>query len=305
MPCVAVAGSVFLIKTVRLPSGELLLQFGPINMVIGAWHRGTLMQEEMKKAAEIAVYHLEELSCVLDKARIAYGTAAAEGDCCPCRSRPRVLAYMCDAVRQAGDPSLTPMAAVAGAIADLTVEALERWGATKAFANNGGDIAIKLTPEESTCIGIVSCLANGKISHKLTLTGRDGIGGVATSGLGGRSLTKGIADAVVVLADNARLADASATLIANETLVETAEVIRVKAEFLDPQTDLQGQMVTQTVHSLPHRIIAEALERGKRSALQLLDRGVIKGAFIFVQGEMAEVTTGHRGRLVCRINEHY
>ena len=66
MPCVAVAGSVFLIKTVRLPSGELLLQFGPINMVIGAWHRGTLMQEEMKKAAEIAVYHLEELSCVLD-----------------------------------------------------------------------------------------------------------------------------------------------------------------------------------------------------------------------------------------------
>ena len=82
---------------------------------------------------------------------------------------------------------MTPMAAVAGAIADLTVEALEGWGATKAFANNGGDIAIKLTPEESTCIGIVSCLANGKISHKLTLTGRDGIGGVATSGLGGRS----------------------------------------------------------------------------------------------------------------------
>ena len=52
------------------------MQFGPINMVIGAWHRGTLMQEEMKKAAEIAVYHLEELSCVLDMSRIAYGTAA-------------------------------------------------------------------------------------------------------------------------------------------------------------------------------------------------------------------------------------
>ena len=76
------------------------------------------------------------------------------------------------------------MAAVAGAIADLTVEALEGWGAATAFANNGGDIAIKLTPEESACIGVVSCLANGKISHKLTLTWRDCIGGDATRVLG-------------------------------------------------------------------------------------------------------------------------
>jgi len=298
MPFVASERSVPPIKLEQLSSGELFLQFGPINMVIGAWRYGKLMQKEMKKAAEIAVYHLEELSRVIDKARTPCGIAAGERDCPSQKDRPQVLAYMFDAVRQAGDPFLTPMAAVAGAIADLTVEALERWGATKAFANNGGDIAIKMTPAEKIRIGIVSSLASGKISHKLTLTGEDGIGGVATSGLGGRSLTKGIADAVVVLAYNARMADAAATYIANETFVETEEVIRVKAEELDPQTDLKGHMVTHMVYTLPPQVVTEALSRGKRCALQLLDRGVIKGAYIFVQGEMAEVSLISRDKLV-------
>jgi len=286
------------IKLEQLFSGELFLQFGPINMVIGAWRYGKLMQEEMRKAAEIAVYHLEELSRVLDKARAPCGFAAEERDCPSYRDRPQVLAYMCDAVRKAGDPSLTPMAAVAGAIADLTVESLEGRGATRAFANNGGDIAIRMAPGEQIRIGIVSSLASGKISHKLTLTGDDGIGGVATSGLGGRSLTKGIAEAAVVLAYNARMADAAATLIAIETFVESEEVIRVKAEELDPQTDLKGHMVTHTVYNLPPWAVKEALRRGKRCALQLLDRGIIKGAYIFVQGEMAEVSSISRDRLV-------
>lgn len=255
------------------------------------------MSVELETAAAAAVHNLEELSSVLDRARVPISRKNEDHNSAHLY-QPRVLSYMCEAVQAAGDLSLTPMAAVAGSIADLTVEVLSSRGATKAFANNGGDIAMMMTPEEQTSIGIVSCLANGKISHRLTLTGQDGIGGVAASGLGGRGLTKGLADAVVVLAENARQADACATLIANETFVESPEVLRVKAEILDPQTDLVGQMVTQKVHTLPPAVILKSLNQSREAALRLMDKSVIKGVYIFVQGQMAAVPESFPGKTI-------
>jgi ApbE superfamily uncharacterized protein (UPF0280 family) len=257
-------------------------------MVIGGWRRGKPMSIELEAAAAAAVQNLEELSHVLGQARVPVSRENV-GNNYVCLPKPRVLSYMSEAVLSTGDLSLTPMAAVAGSIADLTVEVLIGQGATKAFANNGGDIAVKMIEDEKTEIGIISSLATGRVSHSLTITGRDHIGGIATSGLGGRGLSKGIADAVVVLAENARLADACATVIANETYVDTPEVLQVKAEILDPQTDIAEQMVTKEVYNLPSVVIKKALKKGKESAMGMIKKGIIQGAYIFVQGQMATV----------------
>ena len=268
--------------------GQVYLEYGPLNMVLGGWRRGEPLSAELDEAAAVAVHHLKELSRVPDRTGGAL-FSGEEQKASVISEPPPVFSYMCAAVEATGDHSLTPMAAVAGAIADLSVEALRTRGATKAFANNGGDIALEVGPGEKIVVGIVSSLARGKVTHTLTLTGEEGIGGVATSGYGGRGFTKGVADAVVILAGNARLADACATLVANATLVESPEVLQVKAETLDPQTDLVGQMVTKEVSALPPEIIKEALKRGEESALCLIEKGIIKGGFIFIQGEMMAV----------------
>lgn len=257
-------------------------------MIIGGWRRGKPMSIELEAAAAEAVHNLGELSRVLCQARIPISKEKIESNYV-CLPQPQVLSYMFQAVRATGDLSLTPMAAVAGSIADLSVEVLIEQGATKAFANNGGDIAVKMIEDEKTEIGIISSLATGKISHSFALTGYDQIGGIATSGLGGRGLSKGVADVVVVLAENARLADACATVIANETYVDTPEVLQVKAEILDPQTDLVGQMVTKEVYDLPSAAIRKALRKGKESAFRMIKKGIIQGAYIFVQGQMITV----------------
>lgn len=257
-------------------------------MVIGGWRRGEPLTTELEEAATVAVYHLGELARVPDRTRVPKSWVKEHKD--PAiLPLPPVFYYMCTAVSATGDSSLTPMAAVAGAIADLTVEMLCSRGATKAFANNGGDIAITVGQGEKLVVGIVSSLATGTITHALTLTNMECVGGVATSGLGGRGFTKGVADAVVVLADNARLADACATLIANATMVDTPEVLQVKAETLDSQTDLVGQMVTKEVQSLPPAMIREALKKGEETALGLMNKGLVKGVFIFVQGQMTAI----------------
>jgi ApbE superfamily uncharacterized protein (UPF0280 family) len=243
---------------------------------------------ELEAAAAAAVQNLEGLSHVLGQARVPISRENIESNY-PCLPQPLVLSYMFEAVRATGDLSLTPMAAVAGSIADLTVDVLIKQGATKAFANNGGDIAVKIAEDEKTEIGIISSLAAGRVTHSLAITGGDQIGGIATSGLGGRGLSKGVADAVVVLAENARLADACATVIANETFIDTPEVLQVRAETLDPQTDLVGQMVTKEVYNLPSVVIKKALKKGKESALSMIKKGIIQGAYIFVQGQMATV----------------
>ena len=99
------------------------------------------------------------------------------------------------------------------------------------------------------------------------------------------------------MAKNAGLADACATLVANATLVEAPGVLQVKAETLDPQTDLMGHMVTKEVQTLPPAIVEKALKRGKESALELIGKGLIKGAIIFVQEQMIVVPTSFPAKM--------
>lgn len=197
------------------------------------------------------------------------------------RPSSAVVAKMIEAVRASGDESLTPMAAVAGAIADLTADYLEERGASKVVVNNGGDIAVRLQPGELLRIGVAADGA-GAFLPMTIITYDSGIRGIATSGLGGRSLTKGIATAAVVAADSAALADACATSIGNAVFVHHPLVKMVLAEELDPATDIRGQYVVKEVGALPLEAVQYAVYEGQNRALELLRRQVILRAAVYI-----------------------
>jgi hypothetical protein len=171
------------------------------------------------------------------------------------------------------------MAAVAGAVADEILTAMAPTpGLTKAYVNNGGDIAVHLIPGEHLTIGAISRLAvpDGIVK----LVGGGDIGGVATSGAGGRSLSLGVADAVTVLARNAAMADAAATLIGNAVDVDHGAVKRAPAHSLDPDSDLGGRLVTVHVGELPDTAVSTALRGGVALAQSMLERNLISGALL-------------------------
>ena len=193
---------------------------------------------------------------------------------------------MWKAARLVGDPDLTPMVAVAGTIADATADLLAYFGMTRIVVNNGGDVAIRLKTGESVAVGVRREVGNNEISHRLLVTPEMNVGGICTSGLGGRSFTRGVASAATVLAHRAAISDAAATAIANATFVESPAVQRVMAEELDPDTDLKGLEITASVGELTDSEVEIALFQGTRRAAQLVRKGLIAGACITVKDRM-------------------
>ena len=122
---------------------------------------------------------------------------------------------------------------------------------------------------------------------------------MATSGLGGRSLTRGIASAATVVAQTASLADAAATAVANASFLEDAQVWRRRAEELDPYTDIAGLDVTVKVGPLSEEKKSQALAQAIQKAEDLVRREVILGAFVAVQG-VVDMTTYFRDRFLER-----
>jgi hypothetical protein len=184
---------------------------------------------------------------------------------------------------------ITPMAAVAGSVADELMAAMTAAAPlTKAFVNNGGDIAVHLSPGASLEIGIAGDLADGAIpalAGRITLHGGLGIGGVATSGRGGRSFSLGIADSVTVLAANAAAADAAATLIANAVDIDSPAIARALASALDPDSDLGDRLVTVDVGPLTAAEVVAALENGRRRAEDYRRAGLIAAAALTLKGQ--------------------
>ncbi|WP_425058279.1 hypothetical protein SCACP_29240 [Sporomusa carbonis] len=256
--------------------GKVRLDYGPVQMTIGAQAGCVPLTETAQQAACYAMNVLAELA---DYHKIA---ASWQQDIADSNNLPAVLQRMLAAVKRAGDITLTPMAAVAGTIADLTADWLLAQGATKAIVNNGGDIAVRLTGTQTTVVGIAPAIGL-KPTHALPLDAGRGIGGIATSGLGGRSFTKGIATAAVVAAGTAAVADACATSVGNATYVEHPAVKVAWAEHLDPNTDIRGHRVVREVGLLPTAAVEQALMNGWTRAVELYKQGVIAGAAIFVQ----------------------
>ncbi len=186
---------------------------------------------------------------------------------------------------------ITPMAAVAGAVADTIllamVEASPRL--ERAYVNNGGDIAVHLTPDNPLDIGVVPSLAKAYPEGFLRLEADSPARGIATSGWRGRSFSLGIADAVTVLARSAAEADAAATIIANAVDVKDAGIIRRPAQELDPDSDLGDLRVTVDVGPLSPEAIAAALKNGLGMARALQAEGLIEGALLALAGEWRSV----------------
>jgi len=198
---------------------------------------------------------------------------------------------MCFAVR-GSDIFVTPMAAVAGAVADEMLETM-LFEAQKPdscvehihrmYVNNGGDIAFWLNTGESFSIGVVDNPGIPELNARVSLAYESPVRGIATSGWRGRSLSLGIADAVTVLAGSAAIADAAATLIANDVNVDYPGILKRPASEVKDESDLGMLPVTVDVPPLPVDQISEALKRGAQTAGNFIRTGKIEAAYLSLQ----------------------
>lgn len=264
-------------EILELGDGTILVECGPMRMFIEASVRRVRRPELAGEAARAAIGFLEEIA----HARRFLQAPALDIEEPQTGTLPHL---MWKAAYLIGESDLTPMAAVAGTIADATADFLKNLGADRVVVNNGGDVALRLQDPESLYVGIRPDIARGDVANRLHVTADMGIGGIATSGLGGRSFTRGIASAVTVLAPSCAWADAAATAIANATYVPSKAVVRYPAESRDPATDLKGIDVTGSVGELTEAEIQSAVRQGLAKSEALAERNIIHSASIFVKG---------------------
>ena len=198
---------------------------------------------------------------------------------------------MCFAVQGSGI-FVTPMAAVAGAVADEVLEAMLYEAKNpdpcleeiqRMYVNNGGDIAFWLNAGESFSIGVVDNPGIPELNARVSLAYESPVRGIATSGWRGRSQSLGIADAVTVLAGSAAIADAAATLIANDVNVDYPGILKRPASEVKDESDLGMLPVTVDVPPLPFDQISEALKRGAQTAGNFIRTGKIEAAYLSLQ----------------------
>ena len=182
---------------------------------------------------------------------------------------------------------LTPMAAVAGAVADTLIRPFARPGITRAAANNGGDIALWLAPGACFEVGIVADVVSGTPAGRFAIAGDDPVRGIATSGWRGRSLSLGIADSATVLAVDGARADAAATLVANAVTLDADDrrVLRAPASSVRDDSDLGDLPVTVGVAGLDAQSIDRALASGLACARRLQEDSFIVAAAIALAGQ--------------------
>jgi ApbE superfamily uncharacterized protein (UPF0280 family) len=255
----------------RLSGGRLHLQHGPIDLVI----LGT--EDEYERASQRFRTVLEELAAELPLLRAPLGSAHP-------LARGTVARRMLAAVSPHRAVFITPMAAVAGAVADEILEAMQPSG--RAYVNNGGDIAIHLPAGDAFDAGIVSNPLRPMVDATLRL---EQSCGVATSGWRGRSQSLGIADAVTVVARNAAEADAAATLIANAVNAPHPSIRRLPARQVKEDSDLGDLPVTVEVGALPVQTVRAALDAGAATARVMRARGLIRAAYLALQNQTATV----------------
>jgi uncharacterized protein len=263
----------------QLVGGRLHLSHGPIDVVLKAWGRAQEVRAAYTGAGRRFPAILPELCDELAALRMPIDAASAvEGP---------VARRMVEACRPFADLFVTPMAAVAGAVADeLLAHMTAAAQLDRAFVNDGGDIAVLVTPGHALDIGIAGEFSRGAIpaiNGAVRLDAGSGVGGIATSGARGRSFSLGIADSVTVLARTAAAADAAATLIANAVDVDSPAVQRRPARDLDPDSDLRDLPVTVSVGPLTPAEIDVALARGVETARAYRRRGLISDAVLLLQ----------------------
>lgn len=273
---------------------RLHMHDGPIDLVLEAFGRAGEIEAAYRAAAKRFVTVLDELC---DELAFLRQPTRADGPL-PCGPIAR---RMVAAVRPyASGTFITPMAAVAGAVAEEIVWAMTHAAElSRAYVNDGGDIALHLSPDGKFVVGMVERPDRPSLFGTTTLDSRQPVRGIATSGWRGRSFSLGIADAVTVLADTATMADAAATIIANAVdLPGHPSIGRVRACELAPDNDLGERLVTQSVGELSLDEIQDALAAGVRVAESLRDRELVRAAALHLQSETGVVGAKPESHLV-------
>ena len=262
-------------------------QHGPIDLVIGADGDAAALASAHAAAWQRFEQVLPELVQELPQLRQALSSNAND---CPLKGP--VARRMWHACRPFASDFITPMAAVAGSVAQEIIACYQRPGIARAWVNNGGDIAMHLSPGQSLKVGLYADIARldaAQLQDQLLLDGQFSVDaampvrGVATSGWRGRSFSMGMADSVTVLARSAAQADAAATVIANAVNVNDARVQRAPAATLKDDSDLGQRLVTINVPPLPPALVQQALQAGLAKARALKQAGLIFSAVLVCQ----------------------
>jgi uncharacterized protein len=264
---------------------RLHLQDGPIDLIVEASGREADVRAAYQAAARRFTGLLDELCAELVELRKAADPERTALKGVVARRMHAAVAPF------AADCFITPMAAVAGSVAEEILGAmLVAAPLDRAFVNNGGDIALHLADGEHFTVGLAERPDAPALMRTMVVHADDPSRGVATSGRHGRSFSLGIADAVTVLAPTASQADAAATIIANAVdLPGHPAIVRCPAHDLQPDSDLGARSVTRGVGELSADEIEAALESGAACARKLLAAGLIDGAALRLHGEMITV----------------
>ncbi|RUV34316.1 UPF0280 family protein [Mesorhizobium sp. M7A.F.Ca.MR.148.00.0.0] len=259
---------------------RLHLNHGPIDLIVEVFGE----TDECRRAYEQAVARFQtilmELVEELPELRLPAFFLAPRSFAGPTARRMEA------AVMPLAECFITPMAAVAGSVADEMLAALLAGRKLdRAYVNNGGDCAIHIGRGQSMGLAVAGT-GNG-MADRITIRAEDGVRGVATSGWRGRSFSLGIADAVTVLARTGAEADAAATLIANAVdLPGNPAIKRIPAHELSPDSDLGARLVTHGVGTLALGEVARALDNGLAVAEDFRRRGLIAASALFLGGEI-------------------
>ena len=289
-----------------LSDGRWHFQHGPIDIVIGAYGEPAAVKQAHEAAWQRFETVLQELvgelpvlrRAIPQDAALTWANASLKGS---------VARRMWNACATYRTGFITPMAAVAGSVAQELIASYARPGVDRAWVNNGGDIALHLTLEQSLRVGLFADLAGLDAALNdvyNTPEGAEGLAtdaqceitfdtpvrGVATSGWRGRSFSLGIADSVTVLAKTAAMADSAATVIANAVNVVHPGIVRRPASDIRDDTDLGAMLVTVDVPRLSSDLVRRALLAGQREAESLVQTGLIESAVLVCQGQVVHAS---------------
>ena len=310
-----------------LADGRWHFQHGPIDIVINALGEAVAVKQAHQAAWQRFETVLEELVGELPMLRRAIAQDAVR-TWADEALKGTVARRMWNACAPFRAGFITPMAAVAGSVAQEMIASYARPGVERAWVNNGGDIALHLMPGQSVRVGLFADLADldaalGDVLGDASadscgdppgnqglpdVRGGEGIAthaqceirfdmpvrGIATSGWRGRSFSLGIADSVTVLAKTAAMADAAATVIANAVNVVHPGIVRRQACDIRDDSDLGSMLVTVDVPLLPRDHIRQALAAGLREAKSLRQRGLIDSAVLVCQGQFVQASRRDR-----------
>jgi ApbE superfamily uncharacterized protein (UPF0280 family) len=268
-----------------------------MDIILGADGQAQAVQQAHAAAWERFRGLLQELVSELPALRQPVQAA------CPLQGR--VARRMWQAAHAHRQVYVTPMVAVAGAVAQELIACYERPGIARAWVNNGGDIALHLTPGTSFKVGLYADLDRPARVHGDQGLEVDGVfaiehaspvRGVATSGWKGRSFSLGLADSVTVLAATAAQADAAASIIGNAVDADAPGIVRLPANQLKDDSDLGDIPVTVEVPPLAQAALQQALQAGWERVLALKAAGLIEACVITCQGWMISCDSAGPGR---------